>query len=433
MSESNTLLRPTAFKLGQSAVRGSYRVALRHPAGSRVAAALLLTLSIAGCGGPSRPTLTDEQLQARSAADMAESVQTFEDAITKLVARTETRVAEAGPEGPVLNVLAISGGGDFGAFGAGFLVGWACAPGGRPDFDVVTGVSTGALLAPFAYVGTDETCTQVEQFYRDPQKDWVRDNGLLFFLPSNPSFMTIPGLDRDIRRAVDRSFIERMAAESRNGKVLVISATDLDFGRQKFWDVGDEAEKATDDAGVDRVQRILLSSAAIPAVFPPVAIGDAVYADGGVTANVFLRLEHRNPRSFLSRWRAAHPDIPVPRMRYWIIVNNQVAHQAKTVQLKWPSVMGPSLATAIRSATIAEIRWLAAEADYVNAVYGTDVEVRTVAIPDDWRAPVRGDFQKETMASLAQLGQKMGADPNSWKVWASRELAARYAPAKLPN
>jgi hypothetical protein len=68
---------------------------------------------------------------------------------------------------------------------------------------------------------------------------------------------------------------------------------------------------------------------------------------------------------------------------------------------------------------MAEVRWLAAEADYVNAVYGTNIEVRVTAIPDDWRAPVKGDFQKETMESLADLGRLMGADPASWTVWAA--------------
>jgi hypothetical protein len=88
-----------------------------------------------------------------------------------------------------------------------------------------------------------------------------------------------------------------------------------------------------------------------------------------------------------------------------------------TVQIRWPNIVGPSLATSVRSATIAEIRWLAAEADYVNAVFGTDIEVRVVAIPDDWRAPVVGQFQEETMRSLSDLGRKMGADPNSWTLW----------------
>lgn len=158
-------------------------------------------------------------------------------------------------------------------------------------------------------------------------------------------------------------------------------------------------------------------------MFPPVQIGDSYYADGGVTANVFLRLDTRDPNAVLSRWRAAHPDKRL-RVRYWVIVNNQLNHASKTVQMKWPSVLGPSLATAIRSATLAEVRWLAAQADYVNLKYGTDIEVRMVGIPDSWRPPVEGDFKQETMASLADLGRTMGADPNSWKLLATPEKSA---------
>lgn len=394
----------------------------------RNGAALLAIASVLmfaqGCGGPDRPELNDAQLKARAIADAEESAATFSHAVGKVLERIERESDSGG----TLDFLALSGGGDYGAFGAGFLVGWgqvADPQSRRPDFDVVTGVSTGALIAPFAFIGSDETCQQVETFYRNPRTDWVRDRGLLFFLPSNPSFMEIPGLARDVRGAVDQTFIQKMAEESRKGKVLAISATDLDLGRQKFWDLGEDAEAAVDAKGIETLHRKLLSSAAIPAVFPPVEIGDSAYADGGVTANVFLRLDPRSPHAILPRWRAAHPDKPFPKTRYWVIINNQLSQPPKTVQIKWPKIVGPSLATAIRSATIAEVRWLAAQADFTNALYGTDIEVRVVAIPDDWRAPVSGDFKQETMDSLAELGRKLGSDPNSWKVWAS--------PATLPN
>jgi hypothetical protein len=345
---------------------------------------------------------------------------TIHAAITKVMARIERRAAAAPGEVPTMNVLAMSGGGDYGAFGAGFLVGWGSVSDPswhRPDFDIVTGVSTGALLAPFAYLGTDEACLAVESLYRNPKKDWVVENGLLFFLPSNPSFMKIPGLERDLRAVVDGKMIAKMAEQSRAGKLLAISSTDLDLGRQKFWEVGAEAEAAAESGNYDRVQRILLASAAIPAVFPPIEIGDSIYGDGGVTANVFFRLDIRNPSALFPRWKAAHPDKPLPKIRYWVIINNQAAHIPKTVQAKWPEVIGPSLAAAIRSATLAEVRWLAAQADYVNTKYGTDIEIRVVNIPNDWRPPVAGDFEQKTMESLTDLGRKLGSDPKAWTLW----------------
>ncbi len=383
---------------------------------------LITALALVGCGGNKRAIQTEAQLKERAAADQAEMASTIHTAITKMIDRVERRANASPDEVPTLNVLAMSGGGDYGAFGAGFLVGWGSVSDPqwrRPDFDIVTGVSTGALLAPFAYLGTDEACLAVESLYRNPKRDWVQDGGLLFFLPSNPSFMEIPGLKRDIRSVVNADMIAKMAEQSRQGKILAVSATDLDLGRQKFWEVGGESEAAVKSGSYERVQDIMLASAAIPAVFPPIEIGESLYGDGGVTANVFFRLDIQTPSAFFPRWRAAHPDRPFPKVRYWVIINNQSSHIPKTVQAKWPEVIGPSLAAAIRYATIAEVRWLSSQADYVNAKYGTNIEVRVISIPNDWRPPVAGDFQKETMESLTDLGRRLGSDPASWTLWTS--------------
>jgi len=381
---------------------------------------LAVSVGVGGCGTPRR-VMTSEELSARAESESAASREQFGAAIGRLIAREEKHSESTGEAG-VVNILAISGGGDWGAFGAGFLVGWGQVEdprGRRPDFDAVSGVSTGALLAPFAYIGTDEACKQVEEFYRDPKKDWIQDRGLFFFLPYNPSFMTIPGLGRDVRSVMSMPFVEKLAAESRKGKVLVVSATDLDLARQRVWDIGAEAEEVAAGGDLGRLQKRLLASSAIPAVFPPVEIDGGLYADGGVTANILVRLDPRRPDGMLARWRAAHPDKPLPKVRYWLIFNNQRNHEPKTVQQRWPSIVEPSLLTSTRCASLAEMRWLAAQADYVNAVYKTDIEVRLVAIPDDWRPPVEGSFMKETMMSLSDLGRKMGADPKSWAVLAA--------------
>jgi len=407
-------------------------VAFLSPLGGARARGTMLTVGVlaalAGCSShESRPLMTDAQLQEQTAVQGAQMAKAVTVVASTIVNREwkEVEAAKPGTE-PTLNFLAISGGGDYGAFGAGFLVGWgqtADPAMRRPEFDVVTGVSTGALLAPFAYVGTDESCASVEAFYRNPRSDWVEDRGFLFFLPSNPSFMVIPKLAESLKEAIPTPMVEQMAAQFRQGKVLLISATDLDYGRQHVWNLGLEAEKAVQSGNSDRVRQIMLASAAIPVVFPPVEIDGSLYADGGVTANVFVRLDPNNPNGVIQTWNRLHPGIPLPKTRFWVIVNNSLAQPPKTVQAKWPEVLGPSLATSIRSATIAEIRWLAAQADYINATMHTDIEVRVVAIPDDWRPPVAGDFQKETMNSLADIGRKMGSDPSSWKLWASPKHA----------
>lgn len=388
---------------------------------------VVLVLLSACASVPPRDVATDAQLRERSTEARAELAETFTEANRRLVDRIWTEVQAADPASPpTIHFLAMSGGGDHGAFGAGFLVGWGEVEDPawrRPDFDIVTGVSTGALLAPFAYVGTDEACLEVERFYRNPQSDWVEQRGPLFFLPSNPSFMMIPNLEKAIEAGIPPSLIDQMAEESRRGKVLLISATDLDLGKQHFWSLGPVAEEASATGDAERLRKILLASAAIPVAFPPVEIDGSLYSDGGVTANVFARLEPRTPGSFVNRWRELHPDTPLPRVRYWVVINNSLSQPPSTIQARWPSVLSPSLATSIRSATIAEVRWLAAQSDYVNATLGTDIEVRVVAIPDDWRAPVKGEFKKETMNSLADLGRTMGADPASWTLWTTPRVA----------
>jgi hypothetical protein len=381
--------------------------------------ALAVSLLVAGCAGSSRTALTEAQLYEREAADMAEMAAISKRTADGLVERVWDRQQATG-EQPTLHFLAMSGGGANGAFGAGVLSGWGTVSDPewrRPVFDVVTGVSTGAMLAPFAYVGTDEAIATVEELYRNPKSDWVRDRGLLFFWPSNDSFATIPGLERDIRAVIDASFVEQMAEQSRAGKALLISATDLDFGRQRLWEVGEIAQEAAAAGEVSQVADIMLASSAIPVAFPSREINGELYGDGGVTANVLVRLDPRNPDGFIQRWFAEHPGAPLPKVRFWVIVNSQMAHVPKTVQTQWPVLIGPSLETAIRFATQAQIRWLAAEADYVNLAYDADIEVRVIAIPNDWRPPVHGQFKKETMDSLADLGRQLGADPKSWRLW----------------
>ncbi len=400
------------------------------------AVVLAVVVVVAGaCTSSSRPAWTDEQLRQREAADEERARVQFESGIARLCDRLSAELAahdadRSKPE-PHVDILAMSGGGDYGAFGAGVLVGWGSVEEQakrRPRFDVVTGVSTGALLAPFAFLGTDEDSLHVETFYRNPRTDWVQSRGLLFFLPHLPSFMETPGLERDLKVAVDDAMIERIAQRSREGCLLAVSATNLDFGTQRVWDLGAMADAATTPEERDRVRDVLRASAAIPAVFPPVEVEDELYVDGGVTANVLLRLDPEAPGGLMNVWRERHGDRPLPRVRYWIIVNNQAHAPPRTVQPRWPAIVGPSLATAIRSATLAEIRWLAAQAKYVNAVRGTRIEMRVLTIPDSWRPPVEGDFKKETMDSLADLGRRLGAEPSSWSEWVSVDASPGEAP-----
>jgi hypothetical protein len=405
----------------------------------RCALVVAAAAALGGCGGgPARPIRPEAELDLLRAEELelmqGAAQANLNDVIDRLSREWDAYQGGQRDVRHRLDILAISGGGDFGAFAAGVLSGWgqvADPAMKRPEFDAVSGVSTGALIAPFAFIGTDEAYATVEEFYRNPRADWVRERGLLFFLPENPSFMTVPGLERDIRSIVTPEFIGAIAKGRREGRLLAISATNLDLSSQRVFEVGTEAVHAEATGDPDRITRIMLASAAIPIVFPPVEIDHFLYADGGVTANVFLKLDPDSPGSILQSWRRRFPDRPLPIVRYWIIVNNWVRPPAKTIVPRWPGIVGPSLATSIRSATLAEIRWLTAQARFVNAAYKADIEVRMISIPDDWRAPVPGDFAKESMNSLADTGRRLGANPASWKLLASPANSVPADPAPV--
>jgi predicted acylesterase/phospholipase RssA len=348
--------------------------------------------------------------------------------VERMYAKYTDYAAGRGPE-PILDVLALSGGGDYGAFGAGFLVGWARSTDPefrRPHFDAVSGVSTGALIAPFAFLDSEESYAQIEDLYRHPREDWVGLRDWLFFLPGRSSFMTVDGLRRNVHNVVDEAMVKRLAEENAQGRLLVISATNLDLGDQVVWNLGDEAQERPLPEARERVVDMMMASAAIPAVFPPVEIDHYLFGDGGVTANVLLRLERANPAGFFVQWYTKHPEAPFPRTRFWVILNNQRTAPPQTAQPDWTDIAGRAIATAIRSATIAQVELLVAKADDLNARNNTRIEVYMTAIPPDWVAPVAGTFKAETMQSLADLGRARGADPASWRLLTE----PRDAPAK---
>ena len=110
----------------------------------------------------------------------------------------------------------------------------------------------------------------------------------------------------------------------------------------------------------------------------------------------------------------AYPNLPIPKFRYWVIFNNQFRPAPEVVAPNWPAVIQRSLETSTRAATATAVRHLFAMAEISRLKRKADVEVRVVSIPGEWFPPVPGTFIKETMNSLADLGEKMGANPASW-------------------
>ncbi len=176
---------------------------------------------------------------------------------------------------PVVNFLALSGGGADGAFGAGVLSGWT-ASGKRPEFDVVTGVSTGALTAPFAFLGPkyDEALKKV--FTQSTTKDIAIAQPIRGLLGGDALASNAP-LAGVVAFYVNEAFLQEVAEEHRKGRRLLIGTTNLDAERPVIWDMGQIAVSGRPEA-LDLFRKVLLASAAIPAVFPPGFV--KVAADG---------------------------------------------------------------------------------------------------------------------------------------------------------
>ncbi|MCX2983429.1 patatin [Halieaceae bacterium IMCC14734] len=189
--------------------------------------------------------------------------------------------------------LAISGGGSKGAYGAGVLVGWT-EMGTRPQFAIVTGVSTGALIAPFAFLGP-EYDQQLKEAYTTLGTDSVIKIGNIFRSLANDGLMDSSPLTETLNRYVNEEMIKKIAAEHRKGRRLLIGTTNLDAGRQVIWNIGRIADSGHPDSA-DLIRDIMRASASIPGTFPPVyftveANGesyDEMHVDGGVAAQMFL-------------------------------------------------------------------------------------------------------------------------------------------------
>ena len=198
---------------------------------------------------------------------------------------------------PPINFLAISGGGDNGAFAAGVLAGWS-ASGTRPVFRVVTGVSAGALIAPFAYLGSayDDLVRRVATSI-GPGDVFITRNRLAGLL-SDGMASSVP-LRRLVEKYVTPELLAQIAKEYATGRALEIATTDLDAGRQVAWNMGAIASSHAPGA-LELFRNIMIASTSIPGVVSPVMIDVEVagkryqemHVDGGVIAQLFAYPSH---------------------------------------------------------------------------------------------------------------------------------------------
>jgi predicted acylesterase/phospholipase RssA len=166
------------------------------------------------------------------------------------------------------NILALSGGGEHGAFGAGLLIGWS-ETGQRPTFDIVTGISTGALMAPFAFLGPAYD-QRLKAVYTENSFHSLLSGNALTGLFGEGLYSTKP-LQKIVARQVDETMLADIAVAHRQGRRLFVVTTNLDAQRPVLWNMGAIATSGRPEA-LDLFRKVLLASASVPGVFDPIFI-----------------------------------------------------------------------------------------------------------------------------------------------------------------
>ena len=261
---------------------------------------LALLVSLAGCAStPERQPLPPEYTTSAGIPGIPEARfwgdewPTF--SVERFATYTETDFRREFPSSydRPHNYLAISGGGPNGAFGAGLLVGWTAA-GTRPEFNMVTGVSTGALTAPFVFLGPDYDEVMKKLYTTTTTKDIITKRNPIAAAFSDSMADTTP-LKELLAKYVDADMIAAIAREHKKGRRLYIGTVNLDAGRSMIWSIG--AIAASDyPHKAELIHELMRASAAIPIAFPPVVIPveaggkpyDELHVDGGTGSQVFV-------------------------------------------------------------------------------------------------------------------------------------------------
>lgn len=313
---------------------------------------------------------------------------------------------------PPASFLAVSGGGDDGAFGAGLLVGWTQA-GDRPTFKLVTGVSTGALIAPFAFLGPAYDGTLRAVYTQTAPRNIAIPRGLLAALTSDAIADNQP-LFALISQYVNEELLARIAEEYQKGRLLLIGTTNLDARRPVVWNMGAIAAAARDHPkALELFRRILLASAAIPGAFPPTMIDVEVngqlyqemHVDGGATRQLFLypaRLSDAAKQEHIAAFAKR------PRKAY-LIRNARLDPDWASVERSTFTIAGRAISSLIQTQGIGDLDQL-----YVLA-QKDGLDFNLAYIGADFNAEHQEDFDTAYMRALFDYGYQLGRKGYPWR------------------
>jgi predicted acylesterase/phospholipase RssA len=390
----------------------------RTIAGLKLAAmALAAAATVAGCALPGRTPAPPAPVAGRAdpgrgavrylaARDPSSMEEAARDAIRRELAWRQS-VGQTGPV-PPSNLLAISGGGDDGAFTAGLLNGWT-AHGDRPEFRVVTGVSTGALIAPFAFLGPRYDGVLKSIYTNVSERDIFHRRFLLTAIFGDALSDTTPLLNLT-KRYVDRALLDQIGAEYAKGRVLLIATTNLDTLEPVIWNMTAIAASKDPDA-LELFRRVLVASSAIPGFFPPVMIDVEVngvhyqemHVDGGTTAQVFAYPPSLN-------LAAESTALGVQRHRsLYIIRNARLDPEWASVRRRTLPIAGRAISSLMQTQGIGDLYQI-----YVTT-QRDHVDYNLAFIPPTFVTPHRAQFDTVYMRSLYQTGYDMAVAGYPWR------------------
>jgi hypothetical protein len=293
--------------------------------------------------------------------------------------------------------LILSTGGEDGAFGAGLLSGWSKA-GTRPEFSLVTGVSTGALIAPFAFLGSR---------YDDQLRDAYTTISAIDIFEvggKGESFLDTWPLHKLIEKRVTPELLKDIAAEHARGRRLFILTTNLDAGRPVAWDIGAIATRG-DKQALDLVRKVMIAAISIPGAFPPTFIDveangrpfAEMHVDGGLAGQFYIA-----PDSMLVSTSTAK----LPATDFYIIANMKLDPDFQLTERTTLSILGRTVSAAIKFVT----------RNAIDRAYATasrsGIGFYVAYVNQDFNAPARGPFDPDYMKALYDVGYARGAGPD---------------------
>jgi predicted acylesterase/phospholipase RssA len=307
-----------------------------------------------------------------------------------------------------VNYLAISGGGANGAFGAGLLTGWTAA-GNRPNFGIVTGVSTGALIAPFAFLGS-EYDAQLKKFYTTTSTEDIIIKRTILTILRGESITDSEPLRETLTEVFDQQMLAAIAAEHVKGRRLFVGTTNLDAGRPVIWDIGAIAASKHPHAA-ELVVDVLLASASVPGVFPAIFFEieaggekyDEMHVDGGTSSQMFL---------YPAPLDAQKIDEIIGmkgKYRLFLFRNARLTSEWKAVEPKVSRIAIRSVGTLVRTQGMGDLYRL-----YLRT-QRDGLDYNLAYIPEDFTMKSKELFDPEYMSQLFDLGYRMAEGGYPWK------------------